>query len=285
MNTDRIVTALIDHRSNFGGTDSKLATSLGINAAQLSRILKGDTTQVLSEQKWISIARLLQIDLRTERDWVTVATPVYQTITAQLEVCQRQAISAMLVDAADIGKSYTARQYAKTHKNVAHIDCSQSKSRTLMLRAIAKAFGVDHSGRIDKVYADVTYYLSVIKNPLIILDEAGDLSYEAFLELKALWNATEGACGWYMMGADGLKAKVERALGHQKVGYAEIFSRYGARYQRITPATAIERQEMMEAQAAAIIKANAPDRNDIQQLVRKTEGRLRRVYIELTKAA
>lgn len=284
MNTTRIITALGDYRSNFGGTDKKLAEHLGINAAQLSRILKGDTTQVLSDQKWISIARLMQLDLRNEREWVTVATPVYQVVSTQLEICQNQSISAMLVDASDIGKTYTARQYAKAKKNVAYVDCSQAKTRTKLIKAIARAFGVEHSGRIDRVYDEVTYYLRHINRPLIILDEAGDLQYEAFLELKALWNATEGCCGWYMMGADGLKAKVERALGHQKVGYAELFSRYGARYQRITPATATERLEMMQHQAAAIIKANAPERNDIQQLVRKTEGSLRRVYIELTKA-
>ncbi len=43
--------------------------------------------------------------------------------------------------------------------------------------------------------------------PLVVLDEAGDLQYEAFLELKALWNATEMCCGWYMMGADGLRRR------------------------------------------------------------------------------
>ena len=60
-------------------------------------------------------------------------------------------------------------------------------------------------------------YLRTIDTPLVILDEAGDLQYEAFLELKALWNATERCCAWYMMGADGLKEKINRAIEGKKV--------------------------------------------------------------------
>jgi hypothetical protein len=91
------------------------------------------------------------------------------------------------------------------------------------------------TGRYQDVYKDLVFYLRSIQNPLIILDEAGDLEYPAFLELKALWNATDRSCGWYMMGADGLKAKIERNLEHLKVGYAEILSRMGNRFQKITP--------------------------------------------------
>ena len=45
-----------------------------------------------------------------------------------------------------------------------------------------------------------------------------------FLELKALWNATERCCAWYMMGADGLKEKINRAIEGKKVGYTEMLS-------------------------------------------------------------
>lgn len=122
-----------------------------------------------------------------------------------------------------------------------------------------------------------------IDKPLIILDEAGDLQYEAFLELKALWNATERSCAWYMMGADGLKEKINRSIECKKVGYTEMLSRYGDRYSKVTPDDGKEREAFLMTQARIVAKVNAPEGTDIAQIVRKTRGGLRRVYTEIEK--
>ena len=74
------------------------------------------------------------------------------------------------------------------------------------------------NGRYSDVYEDLVAYLRTIDTPLVILDEAGDLQYEAFLELKALWNATERCCAWYMMGADGLKGEDQPRHRRQEGG-------------------------------------------------------------------
>lgn len=278
----RVITGLQTAKSNFGGTDSKFATSLGINAAQLSRVLKGDHDKVLSDASWLSIARKLQLPLFNEKAWKTAQTPVYTYISQMLGKCQHESISALICDAADIGKTYTAKEYCKSNKNAIYIDCSQVKTKQKLVRAIAKEFGVNYTGRYSDVYADLVYYLTAIATPVIVLDEAGDLAYEAFLELKALWNATEGYCGWCLMGADGLKEKIRRAIDNKKVGYTEIFSRYGKRYQRITPEGREEQERFTKQQAALIIQANAPQA-DIQKMLRNTEGSLRRIKNELSK--
>ncbi|KAA6312859.1 hypothetical protein EZS27_036275, partial [termite gut metagenome] len=101
----------------------------------------------------------------------------------------------------------------------------------------AKEFGVGCTGRYADVYEDLSYYLKTLPTPMIILDEAGDLDYAAFLEIKALWNATEMCCGFYMMGADGLKEKIRRSIAGKKVGYTELFSRFGKRYGKAVPHT------------------------------------------------
>lgn len=269
-------------RQNFGGSDARFATSIGINAAQLSRILNDDIEKVLSEANWISLARLMQMNLGQAKDWHTAETPVFAYITEQLSKCQKESISGMLCDDADIGKTYSAKHYIKFNKYAIYIDCSQVKSKQKFVRQIAKEFGVGHTGKYHDVYEDLVFYLRSIAQPLIILDEAGDLQYDAFLELKALWNATERTCGWYMMGADGLKEKIRRAINNKKVGFTEIFSRYGKRYQRATPEGKEEQLRFTKLQAALIIKANAPTA-DIQQLIRSTDGSLRRIYTELSK--
>ena len=180
-------------------------------------------------------------------------------------------------------KTFTARYYVQSHKNAVYIDCSQVKTKLKLVRKIAAEFGVDSKGKYSDVYEDLVYYLRSMETPLIILDEAGDLQYEAFLELKALWNATERCCAWYMMGADGLKEKINRSIECKKVGYTEMLSRYGDRYSKVTPDDGKEREQFLNNQARIVAKVNAPAGADIAQIVRKTCGGLRRVYTEIEK--
>jgi len=143
----RILSELSKRRELFTGSDAKFALSIGINNAQYSRIKKGETEKVLSDANWISIARRLGISLNNAPEWKPAKTPVFQFITTQLEKCQESGLSTLLCDLSDIGKTYTAVYYAKTHKNVIYVDCSQVKTKQKLIRFIAKEFGVDSSGR------------------------------------------------------------------------------------------------------------------------------------------
>jgi hypothetical protein len=279
----KIAAAMTARRENFGGSDSQYAVSLGINGSIYSRIKTGETEKVLADAKWISLARHLNVELSGGTAWKTAKTPVFVSITAQLEFCQEKSALGVLCDDAGIGKTYAAEQYAGAHKNVVYVDCSQVKTKQQLVRFIAKELGVGHTGRYGDVYGDLVFYLRTLLNPLIILDEAGDLNYPAFLELKALQNKTKESCGWYMMGADGLREKINNGIRHKKVGYAEIFDRYGAKFQKITPDGKEERTEFYTVQAAAVIKANAPEGTDIRQMLLASGNRLRRVYIEVKK--
>ena len=279
----RIAAAMTARRENFGGSDNQYAVSLGINGSVYNRIKNGETEKVLADSKWISLARNLNVELSGGTAWKTAKTPVFVSITTQLEFCQEKSALGVLCDDAGIGKTYAAEQYARTHKNVVYVDCSQVKTKQQLVRFIAKELGVGHTGRYGDVYGDLVFYLRTLLNPLIILDEAGDLNYPAFLELKALQNKTKESCGWYMMGADGLREKINSGIRHKKVGYAEIFDRYGAKFQKITPEGKEERTEFYAVQAAAVIKANAPEGTDIRTMLLATDSRLRRVYIEIKK--
>lgn len=278
----RILAAIAANRSNYP-SDAKHAASLGISTSVYSMVKNGQTDKALSDANWISIARRLGVSLRSEIEWKAAKTPTFAFITAQLEACQQSGLSAILCDIPNIGKTFTARHYVQSHKNAVYVDCSQVKTKLKLVRKIANEFGVDSKGRYADVYDDLVYYLRSMDFPLIILDEAGDLQYEAFLELKALWNATERCCAWYMMGADGLKEKITRSIECKKVGYTEMLSRYGDRYSKVTPDDGREREQFLCAQAAMVAKINAPEGADVAKLVRKTQGGLRRVYTEIEK--
>ena len=279
----RIVAAMTARRENFGGSDNQFAVSLGINAAVYNRIKNGETEKVLADAKWISLARHLNVDLGGGAEWKTAKTKVFVHITTQLRSCQENSLLGILCDDAGIGKTYAAEQYARENKYVVYVDCSQVKTKQQLVRFISQELGLGYNGFYRDVYENLVFYLRTLPNPLIILDEAGDLNYPAFLELKALQNRTKLCCGWYMMGADGLSEKINSGIRYKKVGYAEIFDRYGAKFQKITPEGKEERDEFYAAQAAAVIKANATEGTDIRQILLGSEMRLRRVYIEIKK--
>lgn len=279
---NKIAEAIRAARTNYP-SDAKHAASLGVTTSAYSSIKNGQTERVLSDGNWMSIARKLGVNLRGGIEWKAAKTETFKYITTQLEFIQERGLSGLLCDLPNIGKTFTARHYVKTHPNAVYIDCSQVKTKLKLVRKIAAEFGSNTRGSYSDVYADLVFYLRSIETPLIILDEAGDLQYEAFLELKALWNATERCCAWYMMGADGLKAKINRSIECNKVGYAEMFSRYGDRYSRITPDDGRDREAFLKEQARVVAKVNAPEGTDIGVIVRKSAGGLRRVYTEIEK--
>jgi len=278
----KILAAIAENRRNYP-SDAKHAASLGITTSVYSSVKNGQTERVLSDANWISIARRLGVSLREGIEWKAAKTATFDFVSKQLEFCQQSGLSAILCDIPNIGKTFTARWYVQGHRNAVYIDCSQVKTKTQLVKKIAHEFGVGDKGWYRDIYEDLTYYLRSIEQPLIILDEAGDLQNEAFLELKALWNATERCCAWYMMGADGLKARIERSIERRQVGFTEMLSRYGDRYSKVTPDDGKEREAFLRDQACVVAKVNAPEGADIAQIVRKTGGGLRRVYTEIEK--
>lgn len=277
----KTVSAIIENRKHYP-SDAKQARSLDISSSQLSRIKKGQLDNVISESKWITIARRLDVTFNDDVEWKTAKTAVFNKVYGQLFACQDKSISAILCDRAGLGKTYTAKAYVKGSTNAVYIDCSQVKTKQKLVRQICKEFGVDSGGRYQDVYEDLVYYLRSIEKPLIILDEAGDLNYDAFLECKGLWNATERCCGWYMMGADGLKKKIENNKDRKKVGYAEIFDRYGKRFQKVSPDGKEAFDEFCKKQVAMVAQVNNSKLSP-RELYAKTGGSLRRVFIEIQK--
>ena len=265
---NNVRTALLNRRPNFGGTNAQFAKIHGLNGAIYSRLLNGETEKIISDSQWIQIGRELEINTR-KSDWKVVKTKVYTEIEDSLNFCQKYSASMVLVDDCGIGKTFSAKNIVKTLNNGFYIDCSQAKSKQQFVKLFAKTIGLDCNGKYVDVKANLKYYLNQLDRPIIILDEAGDLEYTAFLELKEFWNSTDGFCGWFMMGADGLKAKIEKGINSKKVGFAEIFSRFSDEYIRLTPNGIADKKAFRHELLQQVAKANHSGTIPIETLVKK----------------
>ena len=180
------------NRSNFEGSDSKYAVSFNINKSVFARMKSGETERLMNDTNWISIARRMGVQLGNEPDWLTADTAVYlvhnRAITTVPDGKPSPAFIVMWLALARATRPAVCK--AQQERRVCRLQPGKEQAEAYPLH-FSCLFGLDHNGKYSEVYENLVYYLKVIHKPLIILDEAGDLDYPAFLELKALWNATE----------------------------------------------------------------------------------------------
>lgn len=261
-----VLTKLLAARANFSGSDAVFAKQWSMNNSVYSRLKNGETEGLLRETQWLNLGRELNINL-SDRKWNMARTDVFTIIEEDVTFCQLHSKSKICVDDCGIGKTYTAKYLARNLKNCFYVDASQAKTAQLFIRLIAKTIGIDQNGKYAEVKANIKYYLKMLPLPIVIVDEAGDLHYQAFLELKELWNATENSCGWYMIGADGLRSKIDKGIRSKIVGYRELFSRYSERYTTTVPTDRQQRLAFYKKLITDVLAVNIADKSDISQIV------------------
>jgi len=265
---NKVFDAIIQRRENYTGSDANFAKSLGISASIFSRLKKGERDRILAEGQWLELGRRFDVRLN-ERKWITAKTDVFKIIEQDIMYCKSNSKAMICVDEVGIGKSYAAKYLAKTLKNTFYIDAKQAKTRQAFIRLIAKTVGVDSKGRYLDIKENLKYYLTLLPEPMIIIDDSGYLEYPAYMELLELWDATEGMCGWYQIGDDSLREKIERGMNNKKVGYKAIFSRYSKRFTTITPTDRLERENFYKKLIREVMSANMTNQDNLNTLVKK----------------
>ncbi len=264
----KIRAAVLEARELFEGSDESFAKSIGLNAAVFSRFKNGEIEKIISDSNWIAMARQHQVT-RNGNNVKVVKTQVYEQLEDSLNFCKEFSKAMIFSDECDIGKSFCARHIVKKMRNAFYIDCSQTKTRQQFIRALAKVVGVDPTGKYIDVKSNLKWALNNIEKPLLVMDEAGDLEYTAFLEIKEIWNATENSCGMYLIGADGLQTKLDKGFKRKTVGFAEILSRFSDEIIKVVPTGKDNREAFFAKLITDVASANVDDKNKVAQLVRQ----------------
>lgn len=264
----KVKAALLDARNNFDGSDAKFSNQYGISSSVFSRLKNGEIDGLVSEAQWLNIGRKLDVTMQN-RKWNIARTDVFNTIEEEVTFCKEYSKARMFIDDCGIGKTFTAKYLSRNLKNCFYMDASQAKTKNKFIRLLARTLGVESNGRLYDVLDSIKYYLTTLPKPIVIIDEAGDIDYGAFLEVKALWNATENVCGWYLIGADGLGAKIERGIANRKVGFREIFSRFSEKFSKVTPVDKTDRQMFYKKLITEVLNVNTEDKAMVPDIVKK----------------
>ncbi|MDX1350241.1 MAG: AAA family ATPase [Putridiphycobacter sp.] len=264
---EQIRKAVLDARTNFGGSDSAFANVLGISPSIFSRLKKGQTDKIVSDETWLDWAMTYNVDL-ANTNWKIVETRVYKEIRDNLMFCQMNGASMMLADENGIGKTVSAKYVTKQLKNAFYVDCSQAHDKRSLMRLLCQTVGLGSKGNFNDLKTRFKFYINTLETPLIVLDEFGDIEYQAFLMIKELYNGTEGSCAWYAMGAQALKAKMRRGINNEKIGYAELFDRFSGEIVSVVPTGPSDKMRFYQELIRNVANANMADISKVEKVVK-----------------
>lgn len=272
--------------SDSGYKNANHAQYLKIHPASYSRIIKGDTEKVLSELEWVRIGKKLFVDL-SENGWKTAKTAVFSFVTAQLALCQQDSLSAINCDLVGIGKTHAAEIFAGKHQNVVYIKCRQGITRADLMREMAQSMGLESGDQVRRIRERVELELLRVQDPIVVLDDAGYMNDNCWMEVKGLYDVTEGGCGWYIIGDTSLQKKINKMLAKDKVGWEALFDRFNRKYQAITDQYASEAEiaVMRRESAQQILQLNMPgiDTDTRKEIMNRAGLSLRVLRKEISK--
>jgi len=278
----QVINRLKEMRNRYA-TLNAFASSLKIDKRHVAQLLQGEGVK-MNDLKWVDLAHKIGLEIHHDTDWKTAETPTLTYITGQMRACQEYKFNAIFSDKSGIGKTHSALYYQRNNKDVIYVDCSRCKSRAAFLRQIAKKMGLKNGVMArSEMFDEIELYTTTTsRNLLVILDEVGDLEPSAWLDVKALLNATKDKMGWYLMGASGLQKKINGNIERERVGDEEIFSRLGAKFQSVMPQGKEDQDDFLKAQMAMVVATNDLS-GKIQEIYAASGGNLRRAELEVKK--
>lgn len=263
----KVLAALTEARDRYDGSDANFAKKYGINKTVYSSLKKGETEKKISPAKWLELGRVLGVSLN-ERKWNMARTDVFNMIEDDVVFCKEFGKSMMFVDECAIGKTYSTRYLSRTLKNCFYVDASQCRQERAFIKELARSVGAELEGTLEDIKASTKYILNILPRPIVIIDEAGCLSYSSLQLLHEFWNGTQDTCGWYMMGADGLRTKLQKGKGKsKKQSYKELFSRFSSKYNHVVPYNPSERMDFYRKLIRDVLSVNVANRSLIDRIV------------------
>lgn len=239
---------------------AKYATSIGISSTDFTNVERQNwkkNDQLIGVQKWLRIARKVGFEFTARQKWVTAPTSAHRTITRQLELCQAEGMCAIFCDEKGIGKTHAALEFCASRPNAFYVNGGGSPRKMAFTRALAQAVGLNpDKSTAEELVEEVLTYLKALQNPIVVVDEAGDLHNNTYLLLKRLYNELEFVCGIYLIGARGLRKRIDSAIRNRTNGFEEVFSRFGLRYTTIIPENAKVREDFLRQEAIMVAHTN-----------------------------
>ncbi|SDR08060.1 AAA family ATPase [Pseudovibrio sp. Tun.PSC04-5.I4] len=189
------------------------------------------TTDAISQ--WLDNQRSFeQTEMRVPEDLGYVETPTSEKVMHALQFAQAMPEMVVITLGAGMGKTMTARKYQEMHAHTYLVTMRPTTSTpTAMVREIGMVMGINERNLLLLRHAIGLRVQRNGRKPLLIIDEAQNLSDNAVNELRDFLDRYE--CGIALIGNEELYTRFGGA--QPKAAYAQINARVGTRVRQVRP--------------------------------------------------
>lgn len=253
-------------------SQAHMAKLLEVSTALVSQVLNNNW-KLISNEMW----RVIEAKLFIDSTWNTVETANFKILNSLLKSSQDLGISIGISDTPGKSKSETYKHFWKENlgQNI-YVQCKNSWTKKSYLKALLIASGQESYGKTEELLERFINHLRSIDKPSVTLDQFDKLKDPQLDLFMDLYNDLNGKCGFVVSGVKALEKRILKGVQHDKIGYAEFYSRIGKKF--------IQLDHITYNDVALICKANGVNDNDeILFIYNNCEDDLRRVRRDIDK--
>lgn len=222
------------------GSQAKAANSLqGITSpGTLNAIVNGKFGNV-SDDMFLRIRAAIS-DGRSD-GWRLCETAAFKDVETFLADAQQYHNVSWIIAPAGIGKTTAAAQYAKTHRNVFVLPCSEDMHKADFVEELAKKIGIRNEGlTVRATLMRIVDEVVKLDRPLLVFDEGDKLTDSVMYYFISLYNALEDKCGIVFLSTPYIQKRMTKGLKLDRKGYEELYSRIGRKFIPLSSVTEYE---------------------------------------------
>lgn len=212
------------------GSQAKAANSLqGITSpGTLNAIVNGKFANV-SDDMFLRIRAAIS-DGRSD-GWRICETAAFKDVETFLSDAQQYHNVSWIIAPAGIGKTTAANQYAKKHRNVFVLPCSEDMHKADFVEELAKKIGIRNEGlTVRATLTRIVDEVVKMERPLLVFDEGDKLTDSVMYYFISLYNALEDKCGIVFLSTPYIQKRMAKGLKLDRKGYEELYSRIGRKF-------------------------------------------------------
>lgn len=233
----RIVLALNTYILETKQSQNEAAVKIGVSSTYLGQMRNGNFS--MSDETWQKVYSHVAQYITFE--WKLLATTNYATSIKTCERARDGKVILYLLGPQGNGKT-TALKRAEAKFNqegvteAFYYECLSSDSPSGMIKGILKILGVKFKGNTGECVRRVAQEFNAMKNPILLIDEAGVLNERRINLLKDLNNLTVGKLGMVIAGVNYCYNEIVKEAEAQTAGLPEFESRiaYPSVLERVT---------------------------------------------------
>lgn len=256
----------------------------GTSTATVSSIINHNWDKI-SDAMWMRIAS----QISSGDAWTICETAAYQSLQILFEDAQSESNVMWVIAPAGTGKSTAAKEYARSHRNVFLLQCSEDMHKVDFIRELAALIGISAQGlTVRETLATIIKELSVKDAPLLIFDEGDKLTDTVLYYYVSLYNALEDKCGMVFLSTNYMQERLRKGVMRGKKGYDELDSRLCRRFISLQPVNTTEVIAICRANGlndetaiSSVCQEAAECANDLRRVKRSIHKQLKKLSLKI----